>query len=344
MTVVATFKTNRQNPQVTGIQLQGGSPQLQGSSPRLQGSSPRLQGSSPQLQVTNNPYNYRIVSSGGGGSTQQQTPAPSNPNGGGGGGSAPARPDRSNSIAMQLAGIEATKRMEQAGLSAVDKALANLFREYAIEAAANEKNYNQQTTTNTQNLQTNKQVAMLHAAQGRRGLFGTLQSIGALSGDGITLANRAVQQGANADIAGAQGTFNENQTNLDTAINAFREEDKRRQRINKDQAAEAKVGVRNQAAIARQKYLAQLADDYAQMGDEAKSKHYAREAAALYAKIADTGIPSTKLAPIQASFTPSTLANYIAGGDTSVTVVPASPGGVPGLVAGPTPVRRRREE
>lgn len=276
---------------------------------------------------------------GGGGGGGSITPAPA----AGGGGGGVTRPDRSNSIRMQEAGLAALGEQERQGLSAVDKALENILASYLREAQRNEAQYGTQSTTNKQNLQTNKQVAYTSAAQGRRGLFGTLSSIGALSGSGIELANRAVQQGANADLAGAQGTFNENQTSLDTNIQMFRDADEERKIKARDAAEEARTGVRNSVAQQRQKFLAQLADDYEQMGDTRRSAEYARQAAELYPTLAQTSIPSTNLAPIAAPFTPTTLANYIAGGGTTVSTTPAGPGGLPGLVAGGTP-RRRREE
>lgn len=328
------------NPQAATILLQGSSPLLQGSSPRVQGSTiPVLQ--SPSLPGNLIGLSGPIRQSGGssGAAPASAPPAPSAPRSSAGGS---ARPDRSNSIRMQEAGLAALGDQERQGLSAIDKALENLMASYLREAQRNEAQYGTQSTTNKQNLQTNKQVAYTNAAQGRRGLFGTLSSIGALSGSGIELANRAVQQGANADLAGAQGTFNENQTSLDTNIQAFRDADEERRIKARDAAEEARTGVRNSVAQQRQRFLAQLADDYEQMGDTRRSAEYARQAAELYPILAQTSIPSTNLAPIAAPFTPTTLANYVAGGNTTVSTTPASPGGLPGLVVGGTP-RRRRE-
>lgn len=271
---------------------------------------------------------------GGGGGTASVAPS-------GGGGSAPARPDRSNSIQLQEAGLAALGDQESSGIAAVNKALQELLGKYTREATANEAQYGKQATTNKQNLQTNQQVAFTQAAQGRRGLFGTLSSLGALSGSGIELANRAVQAGANADLTGAQGTFDENQTALDTNIGLFRRQDEERRRDADTSASDARTGVKNQIAGKRQGFYAQLADDYAQMGDEANSKKFAAMAASLYPELASTSIPSSNLSYTSAAFTPTTLASYLAGGGTTVSTTPAQPGGLPGLVAGSP--RKRRE-
>lgn len=267
---------------------------------------------------------------------RQSTPAPSG--GGGGGGSAPAKPDRSNSIALQMAGLGAVDTQTQSGMSAVDRALRSLIGQYGEEATANEGNYTTQSNTNRGNLQKNKQTALVNASQGRQGLFSTLASIGALSGSGIDLANRAVQRGANQDLSGAAENYAGNQTQLDTAIGTFRSEDKRRRQNAETAADNAKTNVRNEAARSRMGFYSQLANDYAAMGNEAKAKEFSSKAAGLYPEAARTSIPNTNIAYSGAAFTPGSLAEYLAGGEsTQVSATPAAPGSsVPGLIASPT--------
>lgn len=263
-------------------------------------------------------------------------PAPSNPNGGGS--SAPAKVDKSNDIALQLAGLGAISGQTDAGINSVDTALTKLTGQYDTEAAANEGNYKTQSETNQNNLQTNKQTALVNAAQGRRGLFGTLSSLGALNGSGIDLANRAVQKGANDDLHGAAENYSGNQSGLDTAIGTFRTEDTRRKEDAKTAAENAKTNVRNQAARDSLSFLSNLTNDYAAMGDEGNAKAYAGRAAALYPEMARTSIPNSNIAYSGAAFTPGTLASYMAGADsTQVSTVPTAPGQTtPGLIAAPT--------
>lgn len=326
------------NPQAATIRLQGSSPSLQGSSPRVQGST------IPVVQSPNLPGNLIGLSGpirqSGGSSGAAPAPAPSAPSNPTGGS---ARPDRSNSIAVQLAGLASLVEQEAAGLAAVDRALQELLGRYGREAERNERQYSTQSTTNKQNLQTNRQVAMSNAVQGRQGLFGTLASLGALSGSGIELANRAVQQGANADLTGAQGTFNENQTRLDTIIEQFRDEDEERKREAESAARDARSGVQAEIARSRQGFYSKLADDYAQMGNEAEARRYSQLVAEQYPLLARTSIPSLNLPERSAAFTPTDLSNYIAGGNTTVQVAPAQPGGLPGLMVSTAPRRRERE-
>lgn len=272
---------------------------------------------------------------------RQNTPAPTAPNGvssGGGGSAAPAKPDRSNDIAVQMAGLGSVDTQTNAGLDAIAKALGKLMGQYDTESTSNEKNYGDQSTTNQQNLQKGKQSALVNAAQGRQGLFGVLSSLGALNGSGVDLANRAVQKGANDDLSGASDTYSTNQQGLDTAIGTFRQEDKMR-RDNANTAAEnAQTNTRGQAAKSKMSFYSNIANDYSDMGDTGNAKKYTDLAASLYPEVAKSNIPNSDIAYTGAAFTPGTLANYIAGANnTLVSATPSQPGAsTPGLVALPT--------
>lgn len=257
--------------------------------------------------------------------------------GGGGAAAAPLYEDKSNDIAVQMAGLGAVDQQQNSGLSAVDKALQNLFGTYDTEKTANETNYTGQSNTNRTNLQKNTQTAYVNAAQGRQGLFGTLASLGALNGDGLYLANRAVQNGANTDLSGASDNFGTNQTALDTAIGTFRQQDKTRRDQATSSAENARQNVRNQAAKDRLAFLTNLSNDYTAEGKKAQAKTYSDQAAALYPTLASTSIPDSNISYTGAAFTPGTLADYVAGANsTAVHSTPTSGnGGAPGLVASP---------
>lgn len=264
------------------------------------------------------------------------TPAPSNPNGGG---SAPAKKvDKSNDIALQLAGLAAVDSQYNTGVAAIDDALGKLQGRYNEESTANEKSFTDSTNNNISNLQKNKQTTYVNAAQGRQGLFGSLASIGALSGDGISLANRAVQQGANADLAGADENYRTNADNLTGSIEAFRRDDKYRRENAETSAKNAKTNAANEAAKARLSFYSNLVNDYSAMEDANNAKLYTAKAQEQYPALAKTSVPDANLAYTGAAFTPTTLENYIAGADsTVVNATPTQPGQtLPGLVASPT--------
>lgn len=261
--------------------------------------------------------------------------APSNPNGTA---SAPAKVDKSNDIALQLAGLGAVDQQYTTGIAAIDKALAQLQGRYTEEANANEKSYTDSTNNNVANLQKNKQTTYVNAAQGRQGLFGSLASIGALSGDGITLANRAVQQGANSDLAGADENFRTNADNLTGSIEAFRRDNKYRTESANTSAENAKTNAANEAAKSRLSFYSNLVNDYSAMEDAGNAKAYTAKAQALYPELAKTSVPDANIAYTGAAFTPTTLENYLAGNDSNVvTATPTAPGQtIPGLVASAT--------
>lgn len=260
-----------------------------------------------------------------------------------GGAAAPTYPDKSNDIALQMAGLGGIDQQYNSGLAAVQKALDTILGRYSTEAQSNEANYQTQADTNKNNQQRAQQAALIAAAQGRRGLLGVLSSIGALSGSGVLKANQAVQAGANADISGANDTFGENQAGLDTNIATFRNADKMRREDAVTAAEDAKSGVRNQAEAGRQKAYVQLANNYAEMGNMAEAKRYTDMAAALFPAIAQSSIPSTNLAYTPSAFTPTTLANYVGGdGGAQVSTTPAVGTQMPGLIATMQP--RRRDE
>lgn len=292
----------------------------------------------------NTPAVLGVTTTGNGNSNGNQNsapaPAPANPNGVV---AAPALPDKSNDIALQNAGLSAVNTQRSSGLSAVQDALNKILGGYSTEAANNQTNYTTQSDVNQNNLQRAKQAALVAAAQGRQGLFGTLSSLGALSGSGIQLANNAVQQGANVDLAGAGDTFGQNQTALDTNIGQFNQANERRKLEAQAAAADAQKGVTNQAAVEQQKIYTTLADDYAAMGNTAKAQEYTQLAASLFPDIATSSIPQTSLVPTAAAYTPATLSNYIAGQvGTNVAATPSNGAALPGLVASTLAQRRRQ--
>lgn len=274
------------------------------------------------------------VASDGGGDTS--TPAPA---GGGGGGAAVKKVDKSNDINLNLAGLGAVDQQTSSGIAAIDKVLATLKGQYADEAAANEKSYTDNTNTNVGNLQKNKQSAMVNGAQGRRGLFSTLSSLGALNGSGIDLANNAVKRGVEVDLSGATDNYATNQGGLDLSIGKFRREDKNRNENADLTAGNAKTNVQNDAARSKQNFYKNLANDYDEMGDSGNSAKYSGMAASLYPAVAASNVPNANLGYSSAAFDAPTLESYLAGqGGTQVTATPTQPGagaaGLPGLTVG----------
>lgn len=269
---------------------------------------------------------------------KQDPPGDPNNTAGGGGGAAggPVYEDRSNDLLVQNAGLAATDTQTQSAIDKIMASLAAINGGYDTEAAANKKNYTDQSNSNQNQFQTSKQTALVNAAAGRQALFGTLGSIGALSADGTRLANNAVQHGANEDLSGASQTYAGNQSGLDTSLSTFTAADKARRERATSAANDDVQVAKNSGASTKQNFLTAISNDYAAQGDKANAAKYSAMAAALYPEIAATNIPTKSLAPETAAYTPSTLANYLSKGNTIVnTSAPTQTGGfsVPGLTA-----------
>ena len=194
-------------------------------------------------------------------------------------------------------------------------------------------------------MQKNKQNALVAAAQGRRGLRGTLAALGALSGDGGVLADRAVTTAANQDIGEAADTFAGNAQVLDKSIKKSREEDADRRAEAETTRTNQRTALEGSIASKRQGYFQKLAEIFGGADRTGEADSYLRQAGDLNNEIASkTRVASTAFAPRSAAFTPGDLESYLAGaGDMTVDV---TAGGV-GEGANPTTLsagRKKKEE
>lgn len=252
-------------------------------------------------------------------------------------GSAPAKVDKSGDIAYQQQGLGSVDTQYNGSLDQIQKSLDQLNGRYDSDAAAAESDYSTNATQNQNNLQKNKQTALVNAAQGKQGLYGTLASLGALSGTGIELANRAVAKGANDDLAGADDNYDTNQQVLDSSIGTFRREDADRRKDATTEADNARTNAANAAAKARQGYLGNIANDYSAEGDAGNAKTFQAKAGALFPSLAATNLPDSNIGYTSAAYTPASLQSYLAGNDsTQVSATPTAGGqGGTSLVASP---------
>lgn len=218
---------------------------------------------------------------------------------------------------------------QNTGYQNIDDSFNSLMSKYGKEASRNEEDYTKETESNTNSLTKNKQNALVAAAQGRRGLRGTLASLGALSGDGGVLADRAVTQGANQDIGEAADTFAGNAQTLDKAIGKFRDEDKDRRAEAETTKMNQRTALEGSVAAKRQNYFQKLAELYGGAERTAEANDYLGRAGGLNNEIASkTRVAATAFTPKSAAFTPGDLENYLAGaGDMTVDVAEGGMGG-----------------
>ena len=201
--------------------------------------------------------------------------------------------DKSGDIAYQNAGLDSVDAATKTNLAGVQTALDRVSGLYDADAASATGSYDTNSTQNQNNLQKTKATALINAAQGRKGLFGTLAGLGALNGSGIDLANEAVQRGANEDLSTAGDTYATNQSGLDTAIGNFTKENDQRKDDAKNAAGNNRTNIQNDAAKNKQAYYKTLSDDYTKMGDSANAAKFAKMAGDLFPAIAATSLPTT---------------------------------------------------
>lgn len=236
--------------------------------------------------------------------------------------------------------ISSLDEEQQVGYQNIDDDYNSVVGRYNRERSQNREDYDEGIVTNNQNLEKNRQNALVSAAQGLRGLRGVLASIGALSGDGATLANRAVTTEANSDLGGAQETAATNARNLDKSWGRFDEEDKQRRNDAQTARTNSRTALEGSIAGKRQGLLQKLAELFGDVDNTAEATRYLNEAGDLNSTIAQKSrVQASPIVAKGAAFSPGELESYLAGaGDMTVDV---RRGGVG--AGGPTAVLAGRE-
>lgn len=231
--------------------------------------------------------------------------------------------------------IGSLDKEQQVGYQNIDDDFNSVISRYDLEKSQNRADYDEGNVTNNQNLQKNRQNALVSAAQGLRGLRGVLASIGALNGDGSFLANRAVTTEANQDLGGAQETAAVNARNLDKAWNRFGEEDEQRRADARTSRTNSRTALEGSILGKRQGLLQKLAELFGDADNTAEATKYLNEAGDLNDPIAQkTRVQASPITAKAAAYSPGELETYLAGaGDMTVGVQ----GGAPGA-GGPTAV------
>lgn len=253
--------------------------------------------------------------------------------------SAPQFQDRSNDIAVQNSTINEAQDTGRTGVQAIQDALAKIMGQYSSVDAAGEKQYGDESTANQQDLQSNKQTALETAQQGRRGLFGTLASLGALSGTGLELANNAVARGANEDLTQASDTYATNQNGLDSSIEAYRKDEAAKEDQARYAAENDKKIAQSNALKAQQAAYKNLVADYQDEGNTAQGKFYTDLISKLAPQISAVDVPQIDLGYTGGAYTAPTLQSYLGKANTTTvsgtpaTTTGGNPYAIPGLVA-----------
>lgn len=293
---------------------------------------------------------YKYVSDGSDSQTKQDNPNITNTNtggvygggiyGGGGGGS--QYTDTTAARAAEQARIDALLTKEANLLASNKNQYDNVLAGYDRERNINQADYNDNTVTNSQDLQRNKQASLLAGAQGLRGLMNTLGAYGAAGGSGRELASQAVNSQINRETGDASNTYAVNQRGLDTSINRFKEEDEARRLAAQQDLETSNRGTRANIASERQTALRSLADLWKQAGNQGQAGNLLGEVGQLNHFIAGNAAPSIGINARTAAYQAPSLDTYKAGTSSQeVGVADGATAGNTGVLAN---LYKRRDE
>jgi hypothetical protein len=244
--------------------------------------------------------------------------------------------DETSDIASNQAGLNALGAGLTTENNSINSKIGGIDALYAGDLGTAKNNYTTESQANTDDLQSNKEVALQNAVQGRQGLYGTLASLGALNGTGLVLANNAVAKGANEDLATAANNFSTNKDSLDTAYNTYTTEEQNAKKQADDAAATDLTQAKNSSLRTQQQYLSAIANDYTKEGNTAQAKNYFAQANALFDPINQTNVPATSDFGYTGSTWNTPSLNQITSKANNTSVLPTQGSGVfnvPGLVA-----------
>lgn len=257
---------------------------------------------------------------------------------------ADARRQNERDLSLQQGYLQQADNTFRSTNDSILSRLGQILGGYQADTARNEADFTTQSRTNQDNYNLGLQQALLNASRGRQGLLGTLASLGALSGTGIKLADRAVQQGANLDIAGANNTFSENQIGLNRAIEDYRQQDAERRSEAENQAGALRNQAQNDYLRNQQEIFIRMGNLYNALGNQSMADDYFRQANTLSSQIGATaGSTPSAISPVAVNYTSPTLSNYT-GGQSDVSVAQGQPnlqGLIPSLLA---TIRRREQQ
>lgn len=258
-----------------------------------------------------------------------QIPNPGNPQPG----DTPTDLNRTTSGGTEYQDTTASRNATLASITGVDQILGNklaqedtdyqkLIDQYTAEDADNLAAYNKQVEGNEQTREDNRQIALAGAAQGSRGLYATLASIGALGGTGRLLANRAVAKEANDDIGRSDKTFENNATTLFDTRSALEKQEKKRKEDAATTRDERKKGHKYDAAEKTQSLWKEMADYWRKAGNNAEADAAMGKAAGYTQQLVENTRPTMANYNRDAlQYTAPKLASYLAGAnDMTVNV------------------------
>ncbi len=216
---------------------------------------------------------------------------------GGGGGGAPAPVGSGGGGAapkvFNEAGFNNTKRtydelpgLLEAALEAEERRYGNTVRDFGVQEQGQRKQYDESTTTNQLNYDSNFMDSIRAGVKGVGGLLSLLRGTGAAGGTAEDVARDTVGETTSKDIRTGADTRDENQSGLDNSLSTFLTELGRKREVNEDAFENNKRAVQRDTFTQMQELLGKMAGFYSDVDDTENANRYMNRAGDLTSKIA----------------------------------------------------------
>lgn len=249
-----------------------------------------------QIQINSLPdYGVRPTFNGGGGNSPQN---PTNPGNTGVQGDSTSAPSGAAALpALNQAAINNTQiTLDQlpailsAALAAEGTRYGNLTRGFADQEAGQRKTYDESTTTNQQNYDSNYMDSIRGGIKGMGGLLGILRGTGAAGGTAEDLVRDAVGGVTANDIRTGSDTLKTNQTNLDGVLSSFLTELKGKRQSADDTFTNNQRAIQRDNTSQMQDLLTKMAGYYSDGGRNGEATNFLNRAGALTPQIAQNSM------------------------------------------------------
>lgn len=260
---------------------------------------------------------------GGGGGGEDNNTRSLAPASGGGGGGAPAPVFNEAGARNTQRTLDELPGLLEAALRAEATKYQNVIGEFDAQEQGQRKTYDQSTTTNQLNYDSNFMDSIRAGIKGIGGLMNLLRGTGAAGGTAEDQAREAVGAVTSNDIRTGADTQKENQTSLDTSLSTFLSELQRKRQQAEDTRANNESAVRRENYTLMQDLFSKMAGFYGDVNNTAEANKWMNKAGDLTPKIAKNSrtqvskydtTPVVVQAPELAAFTDPT--------QPSVTVAP----------------------
>lgn len=269
-----------------------------------------------------------------------QNPAPSPAPTGGGGSSTPLNQAGVNNTQLTIDQLPA---LLQAALAAEATRYGNTMNEFNTQEQGQRKTYDTSTTTNQLNYDENFMDSIRSGIKGLSGLTSLLRGTGAGGGTAEDLARDTVGGVTASDIRTGADTQKENQTSLDTSLEGFLTDLKRKRQMAEDNRINNERAVRRESDTQMQELFGKMAGFYGDAGNTAAANEWTNRAGTLTPQIAQNSMaqvsaydtaPVTVAAPQLTAFS----------GPTQPSVTTAPDGQVGSGIFTMNENRRRKEQ